>query len=462
MRPLDKQPSRLERYIARATPDDFDTDNRVRAQQLLYASVVLVPIILLFAVLDGLGYGSAAAAAGYATCGITIALGVPWSLRHLRSINVTTHIVLGAGAALLLYIGWLRGGFPWSNLVWLLIAPSLGSFMFSSRAHVVVWTIISGGALTGFFALHVTGAGPTPQMVLTPVQETTAGAVSLIGWLAFFIFVVGPVVESRKRLGAEGDLLRRRLQQAQRLESLGALASEIAHDFGNVLGAVMTTGSMLERRVAKDDPRRGDVELICDAADRGRDMIRQLMSFVRTGQTPSARVAVGGQIGSLQPLLSRLVGKRVTLSVELSPSLGDVSVDPNQFDRVLVNLATNARDAMPGGGRLVIRASSVELEPGDQPGMVELEPGVYALIEVVDTGSGMPPDVAERIFEPFFTTKGDGEGAGLGLSIVYGIVRAAEGDIAVDSAPGRGTSFRIFLPACEGEIERSRPGVRPA
>jgi CheY-like chemotaxis protein len=164
------------------------------------------------------------------------------------------------------------------------------------------------------------------------------------------------------------------------------------------------------------------------------------------------RVVVNDQVGQLQPLLSRLLGDCVTLRLELRPSLGEVCIDPNQLDRVLVNLATNARDAMPQGGRIEIHTEVIEL---DEPtGSSGLAPGVHVRLSVEDTGEGMPEDVQRHLFEPFFTTKPPGEGTGLGLSTVYGIVKGAGGHIDIQSEIGRGTRFDIFLPVAEdpGEV----------
>jgi signal transduction histidine kinase/CheY-like chemotaxis protein len=244
----------------------------------------------------------------------------------------------------------------------------------------------------------------------------------------------------------EQRLAREQLLQAHKMEAVGQLASGIAHDFNNLLVAILTCSEFLLESIDGSDPRRVDVEEIRHAGQRAALLVRRLLTFARKGPSTPTIVDLPAIVRGMEQLLRRTLGDHVELSFRLEPGLA--RIDPGHLEQVLLNLAVNARDAMPAGGRLHVETRTAPAEghsaAGDGPA-----PDRQAVLTVADSGCGIPPEVLPRIFEPFFTTKGEGQGTGLGLSTVYGIVRQAGGRIAVDSAPGRGTTFRVCLPSAE-------------
>jgi two-component system, cell cycle sensor histidine kinase and response regulator CckA len=243
--------------------------------------------------------------------------------------------------------------------------------------------------------------------------------------------------ESRRQ---EAELL-----QAQKMEAIGRLAGGVAHDFNNVLAAIFGYSDLLLEQFTDDDPRRADVQEIRRSAERAAALTRQLLAFSRKQIMQPRVLNLNEVVSGLQTLLTRLVGEDITLDVSGQPDLWLVRADPGQMEQVLMNLAANARDAMPEGGRLSIDTANVEEQPDPQhrPG---LQAGAYVALTVTDTGSGVAEDVREHMFEPFFTTKDQGKGTGLGLATVYGIVKQSGGSVYVESEEGAGTRFVIYLP----------------
>ncbi len=226
-----------------------------------------------------------------------------------------------------------------------------------------------------------------------------------------------------------------RLRQAEKMDTVGRLAGGLAHDFNNVLATITAAASMLDETLVPGDPRREEVHMVLDAATRGATMARRLLAFSRRQPPTPQPLDLNASVESLRPLLGRLVGTGIDTSYELAPDLPQVLADPVEIEQVLLNLAMNAQQAMPDGGRL--RLSTIAL-PGSN--------GAWAELAVSDTGIGMDATTRARIFEPFFTTKNTG--TGLGLATVYGIVRGRGGEIAVASEPGRGTTFKVAFPGC--------------
>jgi len=247
---------------------------------------------------------------------------------------------------------------------------------------------------------------------------------------------------------------------AARLQSVGALAGGIAHDFNNLLAAI--TGSA-EAALARDPEGAAAAELrqVMDSAGRGAALVRQLLAFARQQALHPRIVELNDAVAGIGGLLQRLLGRHVRLSIELEQPGRRVRIDPTQLDQVIMNLALNARDAMPGGGGLRIATGHAVILQPEPLGQDELAPGRYVLLEVSDTGGGIPPALLPRIFEPFFTTKREQGGSGLGLSTVHGIVRQSGGFIAADSRPGEGTTFRIWLPRHDGPPEPAGPQPGP-
>ena len=239
------------------------------------------------------------------------------------------------------------------------------------------------------------------------------------------------------------------LRQAQKMEAVGRLAGGVAHDFNNVLTAIFGYADLLLDGLDLTDPRRLDVEEIKRAADRAAGLTRQLLAFSRKQVMQPRRVNLNQVIDNLQTLLLKLIGQEVELHVERDPSLWDVKADPGLLEQVLMNLASNARDAMPDGGHLTILTANDDLQSDDALAMAGIEAGAFVRLTVSDTGHGVPESARPHIFEPFFTTKEQGKGTGLGLATVYGIVKQSGGWIYLSEAPGPGASFSVYLPRME-------------
>ncbi len=267
---------------------------------------------------------------------------------------------------------------------------------------------------------------------------------------------ISDVVEAQE----QRRLLETRMHESQKLEAIGRLAGGVAHDFNNLLTGILGYTELIRDGLPPDDPARADLAEIYTAARRSSALVQQLLAFGRSQMTRPRHLDLDEQIERSRNMLQRLIGEDIVLTVEPGGDLDTVLVDPSQIDQILVNLAVNARDAMPEGGTLTIRTSGVEI--GDPADLVEsdLALGAYVQMEVADSGAGMDEPVLQRLFEPFFTTKPDGKGSGLGLATVYGIVRQNDGQITVESTPGKGTVFRVLLPVHVGEDPResSVPG----
>ncbi len=257
------------------------------------------------------------------------------------------------------------------------------------------------------------------------------------------------------RLVLANDVTERRrleeqLRQAQKMDAIGRLAGGVAHDFNNILGVILGYGQMVDRRLPEGDPLRQKTAEILKAGERAADLTRQLLTFSRKQVVQPKVLDLNLVVEDMDRMLRRLIGEDVALETRPGDDLGAVEADPGQMEQVILNLAVNARDAMPEGGSLVIETRNVELGASHLPSHPGARPGAHVMLAVRDTGCGMEPATAARIFEPFFTTKPQGKGTGLGLSTVYGIVTKAGGHIDVHSEPGRGTTFKVFLPRVYG------------
>jgi signal transduction histidine kinase/CheY-like chemotaxis protein len=258
--------------------------------------------------------------------------------------------------------------------------------------------------------------------------------------------------------------LEERLHQAQKMESIGRLAGGVAHDFNNLLTVISGFADMLALELPGDGTLQGDVAAIKGAAEQATALTQQLLAFSRRQMLQPRVLDLNEAVRRLEPMLGRLIGEHIQLAIDLEDEAGTVRVDPAQLEQVVLNLAINARDAMPDGGRLTIATRSVELDPEYALTRRDVTPGHYAMLTVRDTGIGMDEATAQRIFEPFFTTKELGHGTGLGLATIYGSVRQHGGHVAVESAPGKGSVFSVYLPLAEetaGAPDASTSGALP-
>jgi two-component system cell cycle sensor histidine kinase/response regulator CckA len=296
----------------------------------------------------------------------------------------------------------------------------------------------------GQLAARATKEGRTVDisMVLIPVEEPHGRA---HGHLA----IICDLTEAKRRKDEQVNL-EAQLRQAQKMEAIARLAGGVAHDFNNALTVITGHSEQLAMRIGPDDPGRKSVDAIARAADRSAWLTRQLLAFSRKQITTPRVVDLNGLVANMQKLLRRLIGEDVELITDLPPGVGRVKVDPTQIEQVIMNLAVNARDAMPRGGTLAIATANVSLDRAADEPPAAASAG-YIRLSVSDSGVGMSQETLGHLFEPFFTTKERGKGTGLGLSTVYGIVTQAGGTVDVQSQLGQGTTFTMIFPAAEEE-----------
>ncbi len=314
--------------------------------------------------------------------------------------------------------------------------------------HVVALALIADGAERPpreLRAVDASGRARPVRVVLRPTRE--AGA---------FVGVTGVIVDLTARREIEEQL-----RAAQKMEAVGRLAGGVAHDFNNLLSVIMSYTDLAIADLHQEDPLSADLKEVQAAARRAEGLTRQLLAFSRKQVLSPEPCDLYELVTGIARMLQRLIGEDVKLVIERDHPSAQTLIDRGQVEQVIMNLVVNARDAMPDGGRVTIATRAVELDAPTAHAL-ELSPGTYLELSVADTGVGMDEAVRARVFEPFFTTKGVGKGTGLGLSMVYGIVRQSGGAITVDSAPGRGARFRIYLPthAAASADELLRPAAR--
>ncbi|MGZ8450405.1 MAG: sensor histidine kinase, partial [Candidatus Deferrimicrobiaceae bacterium] len=275
--------------------------------------------------------------------------------------------------------------------------------------------------------------------------------------------VLATDVTERKRAEAERDSLEKQLAHAQRVESIGRLAGGVAHDFNNLLVVILGHAELLLTRPAAVDPAVGDsLREIRKAGERAANLTRQLLAFGRKQVLTIKTIDLNRVIADFEGMLTRLIPESIEVTTHLTRDLGSVKADPFQIEQILLNLCINARDAMPDGGRLIIGTANVSLDEEYAKSHTGVRPGPYIMLEVSDTGSGMDAETTGKIFDPFYTTKEKGKGTGLGLSTVFGIVMQHGGNIWVYSKPGKGTTFKVYLPRVDdpaGEEETAPPSA---
>lgn len=275
------------------------------------------------------------------------------------------------------------------------------------------------------------------RLLISPVRD---GA----GRLTHFVGVQTDVTERRS--------LEEQFRQAQKMEAVGRLAGGVAHDFNNLLTIINGYGDIVARSLPADHPAKELVLQIAKAGERAASLTQQLLAFSRKTVLEPKVLDLNIQIREMVKLLRRTIGEDIQLVTSFDPGLGRVKADPGQLEQAIINLCVNARDAMPQGGKITIETRNVEFDEFHAQGSVDLLPGNYVLLAVMDTGQGMDAATQARIFEPFFTTKEPGKGTGLGLAMVYGFIKQSMGHIAVQSVPGHGTTFKLYLPRIEQAI----------
>ncbi|OLC71948.1 MAG: hypothetical protein AUH78_17120 [Gemmatimonadetes bacterium 13_1_40CM_4_69_8] len=287
--------------------------------------------------------------------------------------------------------------------------------------------------------------------LLLKVQLSVRAVRNVASGVAYYETIVRDVTEQRR--------LQAQLMQAQKMEAVGRLAGGVAHDFNNLLTVIISYSDLLLEDLGRDDPKREDVAAVRKAAEGAAALTHQLLAFSRQQVLQPKVLDVNATVASTEKLLRRLIGEDIQLVAKLGSGLGSVKADPGQIEQVIMNLAVNARDAMPAGGQLTIETANVEMDEAYVRGHPLAQPGRYVMLAVSDTGTGMDEQTKAHIFEPFFTTKELGKGTGLGLATVYGIVKQSGGFIWLYSEPGHGTSFKIYMPRVDESAERATPAA---
>jgi PAS domain S-box-containing protein len=253
--------------------------------------------------------------------------------------------------------------------------------------------------------------------------------------------------------------LEEQLLRSQRMEAVGRLAGGVAHDFNNLLTVINGRSDLLRSQLDPGSPLVAEVDEIKAAGERAAALTRQLLVLSRRRTSSPQAINLNGLVKSMENLLRRSIGERIELVAHFDPDLANIKADPGQIEQVILNLALNARDAMPRGGRLVIDTTNVSVTPGSALALYGLAPGPYVFLRFEDTGTGIDPGIRGQIFEPFFSTKDPAEGTGLGLATVYGIVQQSNGHVRVESEPGRGACFEVYFPAVSDPVESTRKQV---
>jgi PAS domain S-box-containing protein len=309
------------------------------------------------------------------------------------------------------------------------------------------------GELNEVFELRVSarlGGYVVGEFIIVP-QIQNGKVVNILG--------IARDITERKQAEQEMASLQEQLRQSQKMEAIGRLAGGIAHDFNNLLTVIKGNSQLSLLDLREGDPLKANIEEIRTASERASDLIKQLLAFSRKQIMEMQVIDLNLILMKLDNMLHRILGEDIELATILTEGIGKVKADPGQIEQVVVNLAVNSRDAMPSGGKLTIETANVQLDEEYARRHIAVKPGQYVMLSVSDTGVGMIPEVKERVFEPFFSTKEIGQGTGLGLSTVYGIVKQSGGNIWVYSEPGQGATFKIYLPQVDEPLSELKEVV---
>ncbi len=324
-----------------------------------------------------------------------------------------------------------------------LLGANITNFYWNPRDRAGLLNEVAAIGYVNDFKLEMKDSSQNKRLCLVNCSKWEDDEGNLIGYLT----MCKDITESVK--------LEDQLRQAQKMESIGTLAGGIAHDFNNLLTVVAGYSEMLIAEKTEEDPDLPDLSSIKNAADKAAELVKQLLTFSRKVETNPKPINLNQKVQESTKLLSRTIPKMITIRLRLKDNLSRIYADPGQIEQVIINLAVNAKDAMPEGGTLTFSTENVVLSEEYCKGHPGANPGDYVCLTIEDTGHGMPKDVVLRIFEPFYTTKHIGEGTGLGLAMVYGIVKQHSGYITCNSEPGEGAAFKIYFPIIQDEISES-------
>ncbi len=440
-----------------------------RVRDPLILSLVVAPAGALVAALVSvtLQYLAGAVPSGIFTYALVL-----WWLRDWLGVMITATLILS----------WLKGRritWTWPRIgeaVALLVTAFFGAQLmfglwglFAERDvpiafvffPIVMWAGLRFGprgaatlvALIAGFGLAIAGLGVGP-FASFPVEFTQFLLFAFLALGSLSGQLLAAIMAERDDALERRLLLEEQLRHSQKMEAVGRLAGGIAHDFNNLLTAIIGYTEIVLTSLDPKDERRADAEEIGRAAMRAADLTRQMLAFSRRQVLQPKIIDLNTALSKVEPMLRRVIGEDIVLTVTGKAATPHVRVDPGQVEQVVMNLVVNARDAMPKGGRITVEAADAVLDAAALADAPDVKPGNFVMLSVTDTGVGMPPEVRARIFEPYFTTKEVGKGTGLGLSTAYGIVRQSDGHISVSSELGLGTTFRIYLPRSEAP-----PGV---